>query len=518
MSIFIAIASYCDDLLIQTICNAHEQAAAAPQALTFGVVEQNHPDARAAIDALSFRRQINYLRIDPIDARGLGWARALAYSLYSDEDYLLQIDSHMVFDAGWDRSLIDQLQALLKVSAKPVLTTYPPSFVMEDGKPLRKPWEEGSIYPFRPAPQARISLERPAFTQLAMEEEGREPIKTWHMAGGFFFTLGQFAEEVPPDPYLYFSGEEHSLAIRAFTRGWDLFTPKYAPVYHLYREPSERTHTLHWNSSIDDQRPQSWLDLDELSFARLRRLFFGSGLPGAYGLGQERSLEDFRVLSGIDYPRMALHRESQPVQSGSPAMGAETIIAGPVAVLAPFLETAETARLLVLQCMLQSRPPELIVIVQRQGEATLSPLIDDLRPPSHIAWLYLENPVTETDAYRIAIAHALDAGAAAIFLCDPNQCYRADFVASGLAALATHEIAFAARRDALMRGPTTWSSHPSPPGDMPAIGEPLCLRQNLAEAFGLAMAANAERTPRETLDDLLANLAAPELSPKQQEP
>jgi len=504
VSIFIAIASYCDDLLIQTLRDAHDKAEM-PEALHFGVVEQNHPEARAMVDALPFRRQIAYLRIDPIDARGLSWARHLAYSLYGDEDHLLQIDSHMVFEPGWDRSLIDQLQSLLETCPKPVLTTYPPSFVMEDGKPRRVPWEQGSIYPFRAAPEARISLEQPAFAQRAMEKEGNEPVKTWHMAGGFFFTFGQFAEEVPPDPYLYFAGEEHGIAIRAFTRGWDLFAPSHAPLYHLYRNPAERTHTLHWNSAIDDQRPRSWLDFDERSAVRLRQLFFGSGLPGAYGLGDERSLEDFRILSGIDYPRMLLPAETGLVSSSDPQ--ARSPAAGLVAVLAPLLETADAARYLVLQCMQQSRPPDRIVIVQRHGEAAHSAIIDDLRPAIHIAWLYLANPVSETDAYRIAIAHALDTGAEAIFLCDAAQSHSSDFVASGVAAVQANRPAFTERRTAQMRGPTVWSERPATQGGVPGTIEPACLNRIMAERFGLAMAAHPDRSPRETLDAVLAEPA-----------
>jgi hypothetical protein len=179
-------------------------------------------------------------------------------------------------------------------------------------------------------------------------------------------------------------------------------------------------------------------------------------------------------------------------------------------VLAPLLETADDARYLVLQCMLQSRAPHLIVIVQRHGEAALSAIIDDLRPSLHIAWLYLSNPVSETDAYRVAIARAVEAGAQAIFLCDAAQCHHSDFVASGVAALAGHMIAFAEKRTAQMREPTAWSDRAptSGAGGMPGKIEPICLSRDMAEAFGLAMAAHPDRTPHETLEAVLSEPAA----------
>jgi hypothetical protein len=157
--------------------------------------------------------------------------------------------------------------------------------------------------------------------------------------------------------------------------------------------------------------------------------------------------------------------------------------------------------------MQQSRPPDRIVMVQRHGEAALSAIIDDLRPAIHIAWLYLANPVSETDAYRIAIAHALDAGAEAIFLCDAAQCYPNDFVASGVAALQASIIAFAETRTAQMRGPTVWTPHV--PASDAMIIEPVCLNRDMAERFGLAMAAYPDRAPRETLAMLLSEPGAP---------
>jgi hypothetical protein len=175
--------------------------------------------------------------------------------------------------------------------------------------------------------------------------------------------------------------------------------------------------------------------------------------------------------------------------------------------LAPLLETADAARYLVLQCMQQSRPPDRIVMVQRHGEAALSAIIDDLRPAIHIAWLYLANPVSETDAYRIAIAHALDAGGEAIFLCDAAQSHNTDFVASGAAALAANMAAFAQKRTAQMRGPTVWTPHVRATDAMTI--EPVCLNRDMAERFGLAMAAHPDRTPRETLAMLLSEPAAP---------
>ena len=77
MSIFISIASYCDPLLTFTIERA-ARTARHPEWLHFGVVDQSPagtPRLQAAQDSPA---KLTYLRIDPVDARGPCWARALA--------------------------------------------------------------------------------------------------------------------------------------------------------------------------------------------------------------------------------------------------------------------------------------------------------------------------------------------------------------------------------------------------------------------------------------------------------
>lgn len=47
-------------------------------------------------------------------------------------------------------------------------------------------------------------------------------------AAGFSFSRGHFALRVPYDPYLpmLFQGEEISMGVRAFTHGYDFYSPR----------------------------------------------------------------------------------------------------------------------------------------------------------------------------------------------------------------------------------------------------------------------------------------------------
>lgn len=299
-TIFISMAAYQDPMLFFTLQHAISKAAR-PELLRFAVVDQNGSDQRAALAALPYGRQIRYVHVYPRDTLGVCWARSVCFSLYDGEAYLLQIDSHTYFEPGWDDLLRQQHQALLARSAKPLITTYPYRFDMVDGEPVYTPSEGKTALVLRPHPDTPLKDD-----DVVLRFQGRhlfteEPVLGCHIAAGFLFAGGSFVEEVPYDPYLYFHGEEQSLAVRAFTRGWDIYHTTSVPLYHLYKQANTPHTTHHWYGDIDSQRAFTGAYLTERARQRLFRLLTGPATGSAFGLGSVRSLADFAALSGIDY-------------------------------------------------------------------------------------------------------------------------------------------------------------------------------------------------------------------------
>jgi hypothetical protein len=50
--------------------------------------------------------QLRIERVAAADARGPCWARHRAQALLRDESFFMQVDSHMLVVAGWDRKLL----------------------------------------------------------------------------------------------------------------------------------------------------------------------------------------------------------------------------------------------------------------------------------------------------------------------------------------------------------------------------------------------------------------------------
>lgn len=303
--IFISIASYCDPMLQFTVNSAWSRAAH-PERLSFGIVDQSPPADRLQLPSDHARRHIRYVHIHPSDARGVCWARALAMTLYQGEEWFFQIDSHMLFEPGWDERLIASARQCQATNPRCIVSSYPNAFEMVDGKPVPKP-ATTKVLAHVLKPGAVFETEHPALSFQAMPVNQDAPVRGFHLGAGCLFAPGDFVSVLPYDPHLYFYGEEQSMAVRAFTHGWDIFHVSGLPVYHLYNiDKSARTRPLHWDEAQDKERQQRWWQIDAAAKQRLRRLLWDGADLGVHGLGRERTLQDYATFSGIDYPNRSL--------------------------------------------------------------------------------------------------------------------------------------------------------------------------------------------------------------------
>ena len=302
MKIFISIASYCDELLFFTINDCIAKAKY-PENITLGIVDQNENTQKEKIDNLDFSKQIRYVYVNNIDTLGVSWARNIAFSLWDNENYLLQIDSHMLFEENWDDTLIKQHEDLLKISKKPIISTYPYDFQFdEENNPTFKKPSSDYVLELRPHPDTLLEDESAVLRFRAKHKKSSKPVEGCHMAAGFIFTDASFIEEVPYDPYLYFHGEEQSLSIRAYTRGWDIYHPTWIPLYHHYKKIDNSYLTHHWHKSVESKRVFSYSYLKERAKKRVNRLFYEDGMKNSiYGLGNIRTLDEYISFSGINY-------------------------------------------------------------------------------------------------------------------------------------------------------------------------------------------------------------------------
>lgn len=291
-NIFIQIAAYRDPELLPTLRDCISKAYF-PQNLIFSISWQ-HCDSDEWDNLYEYLDDDRFKIIDiPYkESKGACWARNLLQHQYNGETYTLQLDSHHRFIENWDRELIIMLKQLqLKGYKKPLLTAYAPFYdnateeIGDPTQPLIMGFEkftsEGAVL----------------FNYYYLHDENslNDPIPAKFYSAHFCFTLGQFCNEVRHDPNYYFHGEEISIAVRAYTSGYDLFHPHKNVLFHFYSRDQRRTH---WDDDPD------WWQLDDSSLQRNRILFGmepGNIDFGKYGFGTCRSLKDYELYSGINF-------------------------------------------------------------------------------------------------------------------------------------------------------------------------------------------------------------------------
>jgi hypothetical protein len=317
-NIFISIASYRDPLLKFTITEAYKNAKN-KENLIFGVVEQNDLENSLNLDDFTFKEQIRYVRVNAEQSRGCCWARNLVQSLYQDENYYFQIDSHTAFDKKWDETLIFALEELKRYHSKPIISQYPDALEFEDDKPIKKRHNpEIDKIPFlSPPPENEPTWAGENTCHIIARgtfQHSFQPYTHGYMiSAGCLFTYGNFVNEVPYDPRLFFQGEETTLALRAWTRGWNIFHAKTTPIYHFYTDHEKRTRKLFWDEDQNEDRNFQWGTIDSNSVIRTNSVLTGCDV-GPYGIGEKRTLDQFQSFTGIDYrnkiytPRESLHR------------------------------------------------------------------------------------------------------------------------------------------------------------------------------------------------------------------
>jgi hypothetical protein len=302
--IFISIASYRDPVLPFTLHQAMGKAKY-PDCVFIGVVDQNEQPQHEKIKSLPFADRVRYLHIHPQDTLGVCWARSLAFSLYDGEEFILQVDSHTFFEQDWDETLMGQYWELMAKTPRPILSTYPMPFDLVDGQPQYDETSPGWVLVLRPNQDYQLGPQNAVLSFHAKHLFTNEPVLGCHVAAGFLFAKGEFVNEVPYDPFLYFHGEEQSLAIRAFTRGWDIYHPLVVPVRHLYKTTGTAYETHHWHGNVEKQRAFTSAHLTARANERILKLVNGKPL-GAYGLGNVRTMAQYKELSGIDYQRFTI--------------------------------------------------------------------------------------------------------------------------------------------------------------------------------------------------------------------
>ena len=301
-TIFVSIASFIDKELRYTILDCINKAEN-PQNLHFGVCLQFNNEEGSnerCIDDLIEKYNISVRKFFYTESEGGCWARNQVQQLYKNEKYSLQVDAHFRFRKNWDTLAIEQYEELKRHTPKPIISFLGLSYSRNE--------ELGIDYNFTHIDQLDL-VHKPIIREITVDywPDFHGPSNFIHTNGmnievpilycGFVFTSGEWTQEVQNDPEHYYTGEEFALSIRSYTHGYNIFLPKELLAWHR-EHPNGRLN--HYNTFDNNDEKHTH------AMTRLKKLIFNEDL-GRYGLGTERSLEEYEQFAKIDIKNRNVH-------------------------------------------------------------------------------------------------------------------------------------------------------------------------------------------------------------------
>ena len=285
-SIFVVIPSYADPDLPHSLESAIRMSSGHHE-VRLSVCEQ----LTSYVEAFSLSRTLPdhvELRATLVGDRliGLGGARRLAEEWYAGEEYQIQLDAHIRFDADWDVRVLQTMDRLGPDAIGSNVNHSDPWTAR--GKVVDRQFDSIDEYLIL---RGEMSMIEPSTGRLDEALPARSIVP-----GGMIGAA--WCEEVQADPHIYYWGDEATLGVRLWTHGrtlWHVQLPWQTGNYHPPMRPWERP---------------EWAEKVELSLRRARSLVTGDPLAAddpagvdmdAFGLGTARTLDDWVEFSGIDY-------------------------------------------------------------------------------------------------------------------------------------------------------------------------------------------------------------------------
>lgn len=293
MRIFVNIASYRDKECYSTIKDLFNKAEF-PDKIFVGLFNQVLPEDTECIVSEGDFSNCRIITTDSSKSQGVGWARSNTQSLWREEEFTLQIDSHSRFIDHWDTKLLDMLKSTN--SAKAIISGYPAIYIpADDTQDETKEDLTSDIHAHEFDSNGLVMITSKRHSKLP-----ETPRVSAFVAAGFIFGPSQIITDVPYDPFIYFLGEEISLAARFWTHGWNIYSPNQVIIYHDY---VGKRRNRNWSDK------KTWGLINKVSYMRVRHLLGSEVIENPkvlkdlnkYSLGQVRLLSDYEEFSGIDF-------------------------------------------------------------------------------------------------------------------------------------------------------------------------------------------------------------------------
>eukprot|EP00339_Tiarina_fusa_P005024 CAMPEP_0117014916 /NCGR_PEP_ID=MMETSP0472-20121206/12010_1 /TAXON_ID=693140 ORGANISM="Tiarina fusus, Strain LIS" /NCGR_SAMPLE_ID=MMETSP0472 /ASSEMBLY_ACC=CAM_ASM_000603 /LENGTH=492 /DNA_ID=CAMNT_0004718591 /DNA_START=24 /DNA_END=1499 /DNA_ORIENTATION=- len=239
--------------------------------------------------------QIRKLSIHNVAAKGPVWARSMTRKVLGNEEFCLQIDSHMKFVQDWDEKA--KMEWAATGNEFGIISTTPKGFGDMDTTDVHEVPRQCLVH--------FLEVGIPHYTPRGdgKVKDLKTPLLSHAWSAGFSFSKCHLEESAPYDPFTpYIMGvEQFARYARFWTRGYDVYTPTQNIVYHNYQENPDGHNAMEWmkrrkerfrKQAVERIKSYLWLPggTEGMNLSNL----------GIYGLGKRRTLKQLADFVGID--------------------------------------------------------------------------------------------------------------------------------------------------------------------------------------------------------------------------
>ncbi|MEY3907359.1 MAG: hypothetical protein RLZ52_426 [Pseudomonadota bacterium] len=316
--IFLAITSANEKNLRQTVDSAIHNSSG-ENLLTFGIFDlcmNGFPKTN-----FSDLDNVIYMPMEFNGTQGIGLARLITSSIiFQDTDYVLQLDSHMIFTKNWDKILISNYNNLESKYSKPIISSRCPQWEYDlNGKIIidNQIVEDTNNVSLKLNKLTSKLVFRDYWTALIQDGyptiEGIDAVNVDYIehnliSAQFTFSRPDIYFEILHDPRLPWGGDEPIYSLRAWTRGYRMFSIKDTLCFHYNKK------TMGGAYGKDDQN--DWRNLknnDKRLFKfYLKRYEDGKKIMkdiltgeyvGYWGAPSLNKLKEFEEACGVDFKK-----------------------------------------------------------------------------------------------------------------------------------------------------------------------------------------------------------------------
>lgn len=317
-TIYVSIPACKEKYLIQTVKSALANASD-PDRLFFGICNTVIDEYDSITDPFIIDNpQINYMEIRFPRPLGTGISRLNASFMSNrNHDYLFQIDAHEIFEKDWDSTLIDALEELKLTYEKPIISCSPPWWqpdeqdnilLFNNPELVVDPYNldtsdeyiQGPLFiDIDPSDGAAFVIGNPRGQDNKFEEHSL-------MFGAYVFADFNMNYDLVHDPNNYWAGEQFEWAMRAWTRGYRMFSlrevvcwtlNKYTPTKYLLEED--------WRVAQKRSSPKDffWEKYQEDSNKRQKAIWHGEYF-GVWGAPDKESLDAYEKNMNLNFKEL----------------------------------------------------------------------------------------------------------------------------------------------------------------------------------------------------------------------